>query len=150
MRFVSLVGAVLVVVAGVAAAGGRTGGPPSDAEVRRAFLRQGIRLAPAELEAIRANVELALEQARAHGIGNSKVDFAAVEIASRLGLDTVPGLEQRSQRGGRAPRAAGSRTLRHARGRPARRLDALLRPDRRTCGATARSSTSCGRRASTR
>jgi hypothetical protein len=61
------------------------------ADIRAAFAREGIRLTPAEAEDIRDEVELALEEARRHGPGNSKVDFAAVEIASRLGLDTGPG-----------------------------------------------------------
>jgi hypothetical protein len=56
-----------------------------------AFGKQGIRLSGSEAAAIRDDVRLALQEARAHGIGNSKVDFAAVEIASRLGLDTSPG-----------------------------------------------------------
>jgi hypothetical protein len=65
--------------------------PPSGAEIVQAFAKQGIRLNAAEAQGIRDNVRLALEEARAHGIGNSKVDFAAVEIASALGLDTSPG-----------------------------------------------------------
>ena len=89
MRFVQALAAVLGVAACAAASGGRT--TPSDAELRAAFLRQGIRIAPAEVAAIRPDVELALREARAHGIGNSKVDFAAVEVASRLGLDTSGG-----------------------------------------------------------
>jgi hypothetical protein len=64
---------------------------PTDAEVMRAFAAQGIRLTPGEAAAIRDEVRLALAEACAHGIGDSKVDFAAVEIANRLGLDTQPG-----------------------------------------------------------
>jgi hypothetical protein len=44
-----------------------------------------------EAREIREDVRLALDEARRHGIGNSKVDFAAVGIAERLGLDTSPG-----------------------------------------------------------
>lgn len=64
---------------------------PTDAEVRAAFGRQGIRLDATEAASIRADVRLALGEARRHGIGNSKVDFAAVEISHALGLDTSPG-----------------------------------------------------------
>ena len=67
------------------------GTPPTDADVVQAFAKQGMRINPAEARGIRADVRLALEEARLHGIGNSKVDFAAVEIASNLGLDTSPG-----------------------------------------------------------
>lgn len=73
----------------LATAGWHDGCSPGD--VRTAFAREGIRLTPAEADDIRDEVELALEEARRHGPGNSKVDFAAVEIASRLGLDTGPG-----------------------------------------------------------
>src|SRR5512134_3120516 len=69
----------------------RPSGPPPDAEVKAAFGKQGIRITDGEAGAIRSEVRLALAEARAHGIGNSKVDFAAVEIATRLGLDTSPG-----------------------------------------------------------
>jgi len=88
MRGVSVLGILLGMVTALAAAGTR---PPSDADVMSAFGRQGIRLDAGEAAAIRADVRLALDEARAHGIGNSKVDFAAVEIASRLGLDASPG-----------------------------------------------------------
>lgn len=64
---------------------------PDAARIVQAFGRQGIRINPAEASGIRANVLLALQEARAHGIGNSKVDFAAVEIARDLGLDTSAG-----------------------------------------------------------
>jgi hypothetical protein len=64
---------------------------PSDAEVRAAFGRQGMRIAASEAASIRSDVRLALAEARRHGIGNSKVDFSAVEIAHTLGLDTSPG-----------------------------------------------------------
>jgi hypothetical protein len=56
-----------------------------------AFGKQGIRINAAEVAGIRPNVLLALREARAHGLGNSKVDFAAVEIAADLGLDTSAG-----------------------------------------------------------
>jgi hypothetical protein len=78
--------AILVVASPSGAAG-----PPSDAEVMAAFGKQGIRIGGGEAAAIRGDVGLALEEARAHGIGNSKVDFAAVEIAQRLKLDTSQG-----------------------------------------------------------
>lgn len=92
MRGVSVVGILVGLVAVLAAtADTRAGTPPADAEVVAAFGRQGIRIDAAEAAAIRKDVRLALEEARAHGIGDSKVDFAAVEIASRLGLDTSQG-----------------------------------------------------------
>ena len=69
----------------------RAGGPPSDAAIAEAFAKQGMRINPAEARGIRDDVLVALEEARAHGIGNSKVDFAAVQIAANLGLDTSPG-----------------------------------------------------------
>lgn len=68
-----------------------TGARPTDGEIVQAFAKQGIRLNAAEAQGIRANVLVALDEARRHGIGNSKVDFAAVEIATSLGLDTSPG-----------------------------------------------------------
>jgi hypothetical protein len=67
------------------------GPPPGNAEIIQAFGKQGIRINAAEAQGIRDNVLLALDEARAHGIGNSKVDFAAVEIANELGLDTSAG-----------------------------------------------------------
>ena len=69
----------------------RAGAPPADADIVSAFASQGIRLTPAEAGAIRGEVRLALEEACTHGIGDSKVDFAAVEIADRLGLEMSPG-----------------------------------------------------------
>ena len=65
--------------------------PPPDADVVAAFSSQGIRLTPAEAASIRDEVRLALAEACAHGIGDSKVDFAAVEIANQLGLEMTPG-----------------------------------------------------------
>lgn len=56
-----------------------------------AFGKQGIRINLAEARGIAGDVALALGQARQHGIGNSKVDFAAIEIAQDLGLDTTQG-----------------------------------------------------------
>jgi hypothetical protein len=87
-------GIVLGLMAGIlaASAGVRAGSLPSDADVVAAFGKQGIRLSGSEAADIRDDVRLALAEARAHGIGDSKVDFAAVEIASRVGLDTSPGL----------------------------------------------------------
>jgi hypothetical protein len=85
-------GAVAISPAAAAVApGAGAASPPSDASLVEAFGKQGIRLNAAEAAGIRDEVRLALQEARAHGIGNSKVDFAAVEIASRLGLDTSPG-----------------------------------------------------------
>ena len=66
-------------------------GDLSDSQVREAFAKQGIRLNSAEVSRIRANVLIALKEVHEHGLGNSKVDFAAVEIAQDLGLDTGPG-----------------------------------------------------------
>ncbi len=94
MRSVSVVGIALGVLAGIVAAvspGSGAAAPPPDAEVVAAFAKQGIRITVGEAVAIRADVALALDEARAHGIGNSKVDFSAVEIATRLRLDTSPG-----------------------------------------------------------
>jgi len=68
--------------------------PNPDSEEGRiieAFGKQGIRINSAEAQGVRANVRLALQEARAHGLGNSKVDFAAVEIARDLGLDAGSG-----------------------------------------------------------
>jgi hypothetical protein len=79
--------ALIVAVSGAV----RAGSPPKDADVRTAFARQGIRIDAAEAGAISGDVGLALEEACRHGIGDSKVDFAAVEIAHRLGLDTSAG-----------------------------------------------------------
>jgi hypothetical protein len=53
-----------------------------------AFQRQGISINKAEAAGIRANVQLAVKEARAHGIGNSKVDFSAIEIANDLSIGT--------------------------------------------------------------
>jgi hypothetical protein len=64
---------------------------PTAAQIAEAFGKQGIRLSAAEAARIRPNVLRALSDARAGGIGNSKVGFAAVEIASDLGLDTSAG-----------------------------------------------------------
>lgn len=64
---------------------------PSAEAIVNAFGKQGIRLQPAEAARISGNVATALSEARHHGKGNSKVDFAAVEIAQDLGLDTSPG-----------------------------------------------------------
>lgn len=61
---------------------------PTDAEIQGAFARQGRPVNGAEVAGIRANVLLALREARSHGLGNSKVDFAAVEIARDLGMGT--------------------------------------------------------------
>ena len=87
--FVVLLG--LVACVGIGSAGARTAPAPSDAEVRAAFARQGMRIDLREAASIRDDVRVALEEARLHGIGNSKVDFSAVEIAAALGLDTSAG-----------------------------------------------------------
>ena len=94
MRGVFVAGIVLGVMAGIVAAaspGFRAAGPPSDADIVAAFGKEGIRLQGAEAGAIGGDVERALVEARAHGIGDSKVDFAAVEIATRLKLDVSAG-----------------------------------------------------------
>lgn len=92
MRGMAVAGFVLGLAWVVAAASPvRPAGPPPDEAVKAAFGRQGIRITEGEAKAIRDDVRLALAEARAHGIGNSKVDFAAVEVATRLGLDTSPG-----------------------------------------------------------
>ncbi len=89
MRVLSILGLALGVTAAASAL--RAGPPPADADIRTALARQGIRIDAAEAAAIREDVVLALGEACAHGIGDSKVDFAAVEIAHRLGLDTSAG-----------------------------------------------------------
>ncbi len=66
-------------------------GDPTVAQIRSAFSRQGLRINLAEASGIRADVVLAVKEARAHGLGNSKVDFALVQIAQDLGLETGPG-----------------------------------------------------------
>ena len=66
-------------------------GEPDAARIIEAFGKQGIRIDSAEARDIRPDVLLALREAKDHGIGNSKVDFAAVEIARDLGLDTGTG-----------------------------------------------------------
>ncbi len=68
-------------------------GDPSPSQIIQALGRQGIRINQAEAEGIGPNVGLAMKEARSHGLGNSKVDFAAVEIASMLGLDVSPGTQ---------------------------------------------------------
>jgi hypothetical protein len=65
--------------------------PLSNSQIVQAFAKQGIRINLAEAAGIRSNVLLALQEARQHGLGNSKVDFAAVEIAHDLGLDSSAG-----------------------------------------------------------
>lgn len=78
-------GAALV-VQGQPSASTSWGAEPSDAQIIEAFAGQGIHINGAEAQGIRSNVLIALQEARAHGLGNSKVDFAAVEIAQDLGL----------------------------------------------------------------
>jgi hypothetical protein len=63
----------------------------ADRDIIDAFAAQDIKLNHAELQGIRDNILQAVEQGEQHGAGNSKVDFAAVEVASDLGLDTSPG-----------------------------------------------------------
>ena len=64
---------------------------PSNTQILEAFGKQGIRINGAEAQGVRSNVLLALQEARKHGLGNSKVDFAAVEIGEALGLDMGSG-----------------------------------------------------------
>lgn len=64
---------------------------PDARDIVVAFGKQGIRINNAEARGIRAQVLIALREADRHGFGNSKVDFAAVEIAQELGLDTSQG-----------------------------------------------------------
>jgi hypothetical protein len=90
MRSGLLAGIGLLALTGLGAAVQGPGGL-SDQEIASAFGKQGIRMNPGEPAAIRADLVLAIREACAHGIGNSKVDFAAVEIAQRLQLDTQPG-----------------------------------------------------------
>jgi hypothetical protein len=91
-RIATLLLAAFVGTAATLAARPESGArPPSVAHIREAFGKQGIRLTVAEAGAVRPNVLLALREAAAHGIGNSKVDFAAVEIAQDLQLDTSAG-----------------------------------------------------------
>jgi hypothetical protein len=92
-RVLSAVGVLLGLVAcvGVGQAVARSVYGPTDEDVRSAFARQGIRIDRSEARDIRDDVRLALDEAQRHGIGNSKVDFAAVGIAERLGLDMSPG-----------------------------------------------------------
>ena len=65
--------------------------PLAEQDIVEAFAAQSIQLNRAEVQGIRENVLQAIEQGEQHGEGNSKVDFAAVEIANDLGLDTGPG-----------------------------------------------------------
>jgi hypothetical protein len=80
--------AVLPVVATVVA---QAPAGPTASQIAEAFGKQGIRITASEAERIRPNVLRALADARAGGLGNSKVNFAAVEIASDLRLDTSAG-----------------------------------------------------------
>ncbi len=67
------------------------GGTLDPGRIVEAFAKQGIRINTAEAAGIRANAQLAVEEARRYGLGNSKVDFTAIEIAHDLGLDTGAG-----------------------------------------------------------
>ena len=94
MRGMAVAGFVLGLAWVVAAASPvRPAGPPPDEAVKAAFGKQGIRITDGEAKAIRDDVRLALAEARAHGIGNSKVDFAAVEIADGAGARHLARLE---------------------------------------------------------
>ncbi|MBK6846520.1 MAG: hypothetical protein IPG96_02865 [Proteobacteria bacterium] len=73
----------------VVAQGGRQA--PEPRAIVEAFGKQGIRINLAEARGIAGDVGHALAEARQHGIGNSKVDFAVIEIAQDLGLDTTQG-----------------------------------------------------------
>jgi hypothetical protein len=90
MRGGVLAGIGILALTGLGASIQGTGGL-SDSEIAQAFGKQGIRLSAGEPAAIRPDVALAVREACAHGIGNSKVDFAGVEIAQRLKLDTSAG-----------------------------------------------------------
>lgn len=120
---------------------------PSDDRIALAFGKQGIRISLSEAAAIRDDVQIALKEAKANGLGSSKVDFAAVEIAQELGLDTGRG--SNSGRTSSPPSGGCSRTA-TCRRRPPRRLP-LPRPRRsrgRSTSATRRTSgtspISCG------
>ncbi len=63
---------------------------PSSAQIKSVFDYQGLHINEAEALGIRPNVLIALKEARQNGLGNSKVDFAIVEIAQDLGI-TSPG-----------------------------------------------------------
>ncbi len=60
-------------------------------DIVKAFSKQGIRISKEEAQKIKENVLLALSDAKQYGIGNSKVDFAAIEIAQDLELDISAG-----------------------------------------------------------
>lgn len=62
-----------------------------DDQLIEAFGRQGIRLSREEVKQIRPEVLLGVQEALMYGIGNSKVDFSAVQVAQALGLDTRAG-----------------------------------------------------------
>ncbi len=64
---------------------------PDDSDIIKSFSRQGIRISKQEVSNIKENILIALDDAKKHGIGNSKVDFAAVEIAQSLELELSPG-----------------------------------------------------------
>jgi len=87
------VGAAVWTTQGSACVPARSFNPnPSDAQIQAAFAQQSLALNTAEVAGIRANVLLALQEARSHGLGNSKVDFAMVEIAQDLGRSASPSL----------------------------------------------------------
>ena len=91
-RLIAFAGPVLLAVLPVAATVvAQAPAAPTPAQIAEAFGKQGIRMTAPEAARIRPNVLRALSDARAGGIGNSKVGFAAVEIASDLGLDTSAG-----------------------------------------------------------
>lgn len=83
---VALVALAVALAAGRAPVVAHEPTPPDASRVARAFQAEGIALNTAEAQGILKDVHLALRDAHAHGIGNSKVDFAAVQIASDLGL----------------------------------------------------------------
>ncbi len=64
---------------------------PDDADIIKSFSRQGIRINKREVSDIKENILIALDEAKKHGIGNSKVDFAAIEIAQSLELELSAG-----------------------------------------------------------
>jgi hypothetical protein len=89
MGILGVAAAIGAILAGVPSA--QASPPLLNADIVTAFGKQGIRISAAEAQKLRGNVLLALAEARSHGIGNSKVDFAAVEIATDLHLDTSAG-----------------------------------------------------------
>jgi hypothetical protein len=89
--FAIAISALLPVLSAAAVLVAQAPAQPTSDQISEAFGKQGIRISAAEAARVRPNVLRALADARAGGIGNSKVGFAAVEIASDLRLDTSSG-----------------------------------------------------------